>query len=54
VGGIPCNTVPHCEQRDTAWVPGMFTGRGPKVLSLFGGAPLDFFADSLRGFSSRS
>src|ERR1700674_1265113 len=42
VGGIPGNTVPHCEQRDTARVPGIFTGRGPKVLSLFGGGPLFF------------
>jgi len=27
----PCNTVPHCEQRETARVPGKFTGLGPNA-----------------------
>jgi hypothetical protein len=33
----PCNTVPHCEQRETARVPGRFTGRGPSAWSQRGG-----------------
>ena len=37
VAVIPCNTVPHCAHRETARVPGRFTGRGPNVLSRFGG-----------------
>jgi hypothetical protein len=40
-GGIPGNTVPHCVQRETARVPGRFTGLGPKVLSFLGGGELD-------------
>jgi hypothetical protein len=31
VGGIPDNTTPHCEHRDTSRVPGMFTGFGPML-----------------------
>jgi hypothetical protein len=47
--GIPCKTVPHCVHRETARVPGRFTGLGPKVLSRFGGAaPPDFSPDPLR------
>ena len=48
-----CNTVPHCVHRDTARVPGRFTGRGPKVLSRFGGGAPDRSPDPLRD-SSRS
>ena len=29
--GIPASSVPHCAQRDTARVPGRFTGRGPSA-----------------------
>ncbi len=46
--GIPCNTVPHCVQRETACVPGRLTGLGPKLLSFFGGAAPDFSPDPLR------
>jgi hypothetical protein len=48
--GIPCNTVPHCVQREIARVPGKLTGRGPNALSFFGdGAPPpDFSPDPLR------
>ena len=35
-GGIPGSIVPHCVQRETARVPGRFTGLGPKVLSFLG------------------
>jgi hypothetical protein len=49
VGGIPGKTVPHCVHRETACVPGKFTGLGPKVLSFFGGAAPDFSNDPLRG-----
>jgi hypothetical protein len=31
VGGIPDSTVPHCEHRETACVPGIFTVFGPKL-----------------------
>jgi hypothetical protein len=31
VGGISCSTVPHCAQRETARVPGIFTGFGPML-----------------------
>jgi hypothetical protein len=34
---IPCNTVPHCEHRETSRVPAIFTGRGPNVVSRFEG-----------------
>lgn len=27
----PCSTVPHCAHRETARVPGKFTGRGPNA-----------------------
>jgi hypothetical protein len=40
-GGEPCNTVPHCVQRETSRVPGKLTGRGPNVLSFLGGGVLD-------------
>src|ERR1019366_4786713 len=52
--GIPCNTVPHCVQRETACVPGKLTGRGPNVLSFLGGAPPDFSPDPLCDSRSRS
>jgi hypothetical protein len=52
--GIPCKIVPHCVHRETARVPGKLTGRGPNVLSLFGGAAPDFSPDSLRDSRSRS
>ena len=48
--GIPCKTVPHCVHRETARVPGKFTGLGPKVLSFFGGVPRRIsLNDPLRG-----
>jgi len=34
---VPCSTVPHCAHRDTARVPGRFTGRGPSAWSQRGG-----------------
>jgi len=40
-GGIPGSTVPHWVQRETARVPGRFTGLGPKVLSFRGGGVLE-------------
>ena len=46
--GIPCSTVPHCAQRDTARVPGKLTGRGPSAWSHRGG-PLLRSAGGLRG-----
>jgi hypothetical protein len=51
---IPCSTVPHCAHRDTARVPGILTGRGPNVLSRFGGGAPDFSPDLLRGSRSLS
>jgi hypothetical protein len=58
VAVIPCNTVPHCVHRETARVPGKFTGRGPNVLSRFGGAEPDFSPnfspDPFRSSRSRS
>ena len=51
---IPCSTVPHCAHRDTARVPGILTGRGPNVLSRFGGGAPDFSPDPLRGSRSLS
>jgi len=47
---IPCSTVPHCEQRDTARVPGRFTGFGPSAWSHFGG-PLLRSSGAFRGCS---
>jgi len=46
--GIPCSTVPHCAQRDTARVPGRFTGRGPSAWSQRGG-PLLRSSGGFRG-----
>ena len=54
VVGIPCSTVPHCVQRETACVPGRLTGRGPNVLSFLGGAAPDLSPDPLRDSWSRS
>jgi hypothetical protein len=52
--GIPGSRVPHCVHRETACVPGRLTGRGPKLLSFFGGAVPDFSPDPLRDSWSRS
>ena len=45
---IPCSTVPHCVQRETARVPGKLTGLGPNVVSFLEGVAPDFSAGSLR------
>ncbi len=46
-----CSTVPHCEQRDTLRVPGIWIARGPNVSFFAGRAPSDF---SNFGFSPLS
>ena len=41
-----CNSAPHSAQRETVRVPGMLSGRGPKVFSLLvaAGFSNSFFA----------
>lgn len=45
---IPCSTVPHWAHRDTARVPGRFTGFGPSAWSHLGG-PLVRSGGAFRG-----
>ena len=45
------SNVPHCEQRETECVPGIWTGRGPYVSSL---RPGDWGENDFWGFSPLS
>src|SRR6266478_4433385 len=40
-----CKSVPHCEQRETLRVPGIWMARGPKVSFLTGLSDVSLFSD---------